>query len=182
MVDEIYDIFDEQGHKIGKASWTECHKKGLLHSCASAMIFKDISKHELLIHKRSSTMAQDPNLWQHSAGGHIVTGDSVEKGVLKEVQEELFWKHGLPKLSLRKVLTFLNEDMPNNREFLTLFEIIYPGPFYFDPEELAEQPKWVEWSTLLKDMHDKPQLYAPVFHNIVQVYQSPDKYTDGPQF
>jgi isopentenyldiphosphate isomerase len=181
MTEEIYDVFDETGVPIGTASWTECHTKGLLHRSASALIFRDESRQETLIQQRSFTMAHFPGLWTHAVGGHLLAGDSVEQGMLRELQEELFWQHKLPQLSLNKVVTFLNHDMPHNREFLTLFEVVYPGPFYPNPSEVAET-HWIEWKTLMDAMREDRDRFAPVFHKVVDVYSHPAVARLGPQF
>lgn len=182
MVDEIYDVFDEKGNKVRTATWTEVHTLGLLHHTASILIFKDASRRELLIQKRSATVAQHAGLLQHSAGGHILAGDSTEKGMRRELQEELFFDHPLPDLSLTKIVTFFNQDMPTNREFLTLFETIYPGPFFYGPNEVAQPPHWVNWGDLLQDVKKEPDKYSPAFRKILEVYAAPSRYADAPQF
>ena len=182
MTEEIYDIFDIAGGKTGTASWTECHTKGLLHRCVSALIFRDESKRETLIQQRSLAMAHNPGLWTHAAGGHVLTGDSVERGMLTELQEELFWRNKLPAVSLRKIVTFFNHDMPNNREFITLFDAVYPGPFDPNPSEVAGAPCWIEWQTLVDAMREDPGRFAPVFHTVVDVYSRPHDFRLGPQF
>ena len=106
MVDEVYDVVDELGKKIRTATWTEVHTKGLRHQTVSALIFKDKTKLEVLIQRRSAAMAQDPGVWQHSAGGHVLSEDTKDKGIRKELQEELFAGHTLPKFEIKKLFTF----------------------------------------------------------------------------
>jgi isopentenyldiphosphate isomerase len=170
MADEVYDVVDETGNKIGTATWTEVHAKGLLHQCVSALVFKDTTRSETLLQKRSQNMSQNPGLWQHAAGGHVLAGQSVEQGIRTELQEELFAGHELPDFEIKKVGSFFNHDMPNNKEILNLFEVTYPGPFYFDDKELAEPPTWIRWTDLLKDLKDNPNKYTPVFHTIIKFY------------
>jgi len=182
MIDEIYDVFDRAGNKVGQATWTECHTKGFIHRCASALIFKNRSKQETLIQQRSANMSQHPKLWTHAVGGHVLAGDTMEEGIRKELQEELFWNHSLPNLVIKKIVTFFNHDMPNNNEFLTLFEVIYSGPFFYNPTEVAKPPEWIAWPKLIDDMRRSPAKYTPVFHKIIDVYEAPAKHADGPQF
>ncbi len=63
MQDEVYDVFDMQGNKVGTATWTECHSKGLVHRTVSALVFKDDTKREMLIQRRSLQMTQSPGTW-----------------------------------------------------------------------------------------------------------------------
>lgn len=170
MPDEIYDIVAKNGTKIGTATWTEVHTKGLLHQCASILIFRDKSRNETLIQRRSLRMAQHPGIWQHAAGGHILAGETADEGIRKELQEELFYNHNLPKFKIKKIITFFQNDFPNNRELLTLYEAIYPGPFFHDPKEVAEPPIWITWAELLENIKNNPTQFTPAFHNIIHAY------------
>ena len=86
-------------------------------------------------------------------------------------QEELFHEKPLPPFELRKVLTFRNyEDIPNNREILHVYEAVYPGPFFFSPKEVAEEPVWMDWQKLIESMKAHPELYTGAFHNIMKEY------------
>ncbi|OGE91153.1 MAG: hypothetical protein A2722_03970 [Candidatus Doudnabacteria bacterium RIFCSPHIGHO2_01_FULL_50_11] len=171
MQDEVYDVVNEKGEKVATATWHEVHAKGLLHATAAALVFKDASKKEILIKRRSNSMIQKPGLWEYSAGGHVLAGQTPEGGVRAELQEELFEGRKLPKFVIRPVMKFFNNDIPNNKEILHLFEAIYPGPFFHGRKEVAAPPKWVKWLDLLADMRNKPEKYTPVFHNIIEHYQ-----------
>jgi isopentenyldiphosphate isomerase len=169
MADEVYDIFDKEGRVIGTATWSECHRKGLIHQVSSVLVFKDSSKKEILLQKRSDKMNQDPSLLQHSAGGHTISGKTPEEGAEEELREELFRDHELSKLKLTKVCTFFQNDLPNNNEIMNVFEFVYPGPFYFG-KELAEEPVWVKWEDLIKDVEENSQKYTKSFRNILDNY------------
>ena len=169
-MDEIYDVVDKNGNKIREATWTEVHTQGLLHLTAAVLIFKDISKKEVLIQKRSEKMKQTPGQWQHSAGGHILAGDMPDQAIRKEISEELFSGRNLPDFEIKKVLSFLQQDFPNNNEIMHLYEAIYPGPFYHDEKEVAEEPVWKNWGELIKDMKENPNTYTPSFHCIMKEY------------
>ncbi len=174
-MDELYDIYDSEKNKIGVASWTDVHAKGLLHHTVAVLIFKDRTRQELLIHRRNPAVAQDPGLWQHSAGGHVVASETLQEAIRREVREELFVNHDLPQLEIREVLSFNNRDLPNNNEILHLFETVYPGPFYYDTIELAEEPLWVAFATLLEDVRQWPERYTQAFRNILSRYCSTRK-------
>lgn len=172
MESEVYDIFNKSGKRVGKATWEKCHTEGLIHKSACVLVFKDRSRKELLLQRRGRNMTQDPGLYQHSAGGHMFSGESVVKGAARELQEELFSGHKLPKLEIRKVKTFFNRDLPNNNEIFTIFETFYPGPFFHQPEELEEKPVWVSWEKLLNDVKKNPEKYTNAFRNILREYGS----------
>lgn len=169
-MDEVYDVIDKEGGKIGKATWTEVHAEGLLHQTVAVLIFKDKTRKEILLQKRNAGMKQHPNLLQHSAGGHVLAGDTLDNAIRKEIQEELFSNHSLPDLEIKKVKTFFTTDISQNNEMMNLFEAIYPGPFYYDKKELAEEPRWIRVDELIEDISARPQQYTPNFRRIIKEY------------
>ena len=58
ILEEVYDVVDKNGNKIGEATWTQVHTKGLLHQNVHGLVFKDDTRKETLIKKRS--MLQRP--------------------------------------------------------------------------------------------------------------------------
>src|SRR5258708_4705852 len=107
-MDEIYDVIDNGGRKNGDATSTECHMQGLLHQTPCILIFKNTSKQEALLQRRNTNIDQVPGLLQHSAGGHMLAGETPEEGIRKEVSEELFVDHEMPDFSIKKISTFFN--------------------------------------------------------------------------
>ncbi len=169
MQDEIYDIFDRSGRKIGRATWTEAHTKGLIHQTSAILVFRDRTKQELLIQKRSKRMFHSPGLWMHSAGGHVLAGTSVREGARQELQEELFFGQRAPEVPMRFVTQYLHHDLPHNYERLHVFEMVYPGPFSRGPKEVSRL-KWVNVNELRADMKQHPEIYAPAFHLVFTRY------------
>ena len=171
--DEIYDVVDKNGHQLGTASWTECHTKGLLHQCVHGLIFNNKSREKILIQKRSKNAIQEPNKWEASTAGHLVSGETPEEGILRELEEELFANHKLPNsIKARKITTFLNNDIPNNNELVYLFEIIYQGPFYYQKLDYSRKPLWIDFDRLLKDINKNPAKYAQFFINDMKEFVS----------
>lgn len=174
MIDEVYDIFNEQWEKIGTATWTEVHTKFLLHKSSAALVFRDASCREVLLQRRGYNMAQGPGLLTSSAGGHALSGQTSEECMRDELGDELFFGQPLPAVELCLVDVFLNidcfsaEGVPQNREIISIFEAIYPGPFFYNPEEVAEPPQWIAWDELKKDMEDNPKKYTRLLHEMVQ--------------
>ncbi len=170
MTDEIYDVVDKEGNKIGTATWTEVHTKGLLHQTAAVLIFKDDSKNKVLIQKRSASMKQHPNLWHNSAGGHILAGQTPDEAIRQEIQEEIFFNHNLPDLEIKNICSFYTNDAPMNNEILHLYEAIHPGPFFYDKKEVAEEPRWIKVDDLIRDISSNPEKYTPNFRRIMKEY------------
>jgi isopentenyl-diphosphate Delta-isomerase len=169
MKEEIYDVVDEQGNVLGQASWSEVHSKGLLHQTAAVMLFRDEKREEFLVQRRSEQVIL-PGLLQHSAGGHVISGKTPDEGALLELKEELFHEVDLPGIPLKKVVHFLQRDMPANLELLHIYEGYYDGDFSPNPEELAGRPYWVDWEELLGDVGMRPERYTPSFRLVLEQY------------
>lgn len=170
MHDEIFDVVDASGAVIGTASWDELHENGLLHVTAAVILFKDSSKQEVLLQRRSMSVKQMPGLLQHAAGGHVVSGKTPDEGVRMELQEELFHEQELPEIELRKVTHFHQHDIPGNCEILHIYEGFYDGPFSPSPHELSGEPFWVDWEQLLLDIKEHPEKYTASFLMVLEEY------------
>ncbi len=171
IFNEVYDVVDTSGNKIGTATWTECHTKGLLHQVVHGLVFKDSSKKEVLIKKRGSKMVQGRGLWEVAVAGHMLAGRTSLQEIRKELQEELFEGHKLPKdLKIKKITKFFNNDVPNKHEIAYLFEIIYPGPFHHQKEEVAGKPTWINFNKLVREMRNNNGRYAQYSINDVKEY------------
>lgn len=85
---EYFDVLNEYGEFTGKiATREECHEKGLWHRSVYAFIFNE--KGEVLLQKRSSNKKLWPNLWDITAGGHVLAGEFGIQALIREVKEEL---------------------------------------------------------------------------------------------
>lgn len=86
---EFFDVLKETGEYSNEvASRKECHKKGLWHKAAVVFIInKDNSK--VLLQKRSATKRLWPNLWDVTAGGHVLTGELGYQAIIRETKEEI---------------------------------------------------------------------------------------------
>ena len=86
---EFFDVLKETGEYSNEvASREECHKKGLWHKAAVVFIInKDNSK--VLLQKRSATKRLWPNLWDVTAGGHVLTGELGYQAIIRETKEEI---------------------------------------------------------------------------------------------
>ena len=155
----MLDVVDEEDNIIGQASFEECHTKGLRHRGASVLVFRDSSLKEMLIQKRSLHLAADPGKFISSASGHVDSGEGYEEAALREMYEEIF--HGMEetRLALRLIVKMSIIDRPMNREFVSLYYTVCPGPFSPQPDEVMKL-EFVSVDTLRKDMAANPERYC----------------------
>lgn len=123
MTEEYFDILNSDGTYSGNiASRKECHEKGLWHR--AVIIFVINKEGKILLQKRSANKKTWPNLWDLTAGGHVVTGELGYQAIIREAKEEL--NLDVKKEELTYVGSFISEDVkPNiiNRHFNEFFII-----------------------------------------------------------
>jgi|WetSurMetagenome_2_1015567.scaffolds.fasta_scaffold00335_11 isopentenyl-diphosphate Delta-isomerase len=86
--EELLDIVDEGGRALGYARpRAEVHRLGLWHETVHVWIVD--SRGMILFQKRSSSKESFPGLWDVSAAGHIVSGETAANAAIRETRQEL---------------------------------------------------------------------------------------------
>ena len=89
MKDELFDIYDEAGNRVGVATRRECHgNPKLLHRTAHVVVFHPETG-AILLQKRAATKDIQPGKWDTAVGGHLALGEDYETGARRELAEEL---------------------------------------------------------------------------------------------
>lgn len=87
-MEEYFDILDENGEFTNKVeSRSTCHKEGLWHKAVALFIIN--SKNQVLLQKRSANKRMWPNLWDITAGGHVLAGEFGFQSIIREIKEEI---------------------------------------------------------------------------------------------
>lgn len=87
-MEEIFDVLDEEGNCTRKTETREkCHKEGLWHKAVALSIIN--SKGQVLLQKRSPNKRLWPNMWDITAGGHVLAGEFGFQAIKREKKEEL---------------------------------------------------------------------------------------------
>ena len=88
-MNEFFDVLNEKGEFTGKIeSRDECHKQGLWHKAVVVFIISTYNK-SILLQQRSANKKLWPNLWDITAGGHVLTGEFGYQTVIRETKEEI---------------------------------------------------------------------------------------------
>ena len=87
--EEFFDVLNSWGEYTDKiASRKDCHENGLWHKAVVVFIISSDNKF-VLLQQRSSSKRLWPNLWDITAGGHVLAGELGYHAVIRETQEEL---------------------------------------------------------------------------------------------
>ncbi|MEO8105149.1 MAG: NUDIX domain-containing protein [Candidatus Saccharibacteria bacterium] len=88
MKSSYFDVFDEHENSMDlTASYDDVHRQGLWHRGVHVLIYTP--DREIVMQKRSASLAYHPNEVEISVGGGVDAGESPQHAALREVHEEL---------------------------------------------------------------------------------------------
>lgn len=130
MPKELFDIVDEDDHKIGTASREECHKSGLIHRSVMFFVFDDQGK--VLVTKRTETKDFFPGYWSIVLGGHVRANEGYEDAVIREIEEET----GLKEKPF--FMDSFKKRISEEKENVKVFGLLAKHKLVLNKEELEE--------------------------------------------
>ncbi len=131
-MEEIFDIYTEDGVKKGTATRKEAHEKKLIHK--SVMVFLFNPRGELFLQKRSESKDLYTGMLTGSVSGHIDSGEDALAAAKREMREEI----GVSDIHLEKIGEF-RSFTDEEREIVTLFRCEYEGEMQINKEEIQEK-------------------------------------------
>ena len=88
-MEEMFDIYDESGRRVGTAPRSACHgNPNLIHRTAHVVVLHPATG-RMLLQKRSAAKDIQPGKWDTAVGGHLDAGESSEEAARRELAEEL---------------------------------------------------------------------------------------------
>lgn len=150
---------DEEENDLGEISLERAHSEGLLHRISTVYLIND--KGQILVQKR------DDGRLDHSASGHVDSGESYLEAAKRELQEEL----GVSDVELDEIGDCSsNEESGRIRHKFKVFKS-KANPGKLNPEEVMEVfwagPREV-WNDMQKDSGDKK--YCGGFKSTLELY------------
>ena len=112
-------------------------------------------KKELLLQKRSATKKSHPNCWDISGAGHIMAGESVIDGAIRELKEELGIKTNENELKFIAIVK--STKNPKNMEFQYVYLLKcnkQVEEYIFEDNEVSEV-KYVHFKELEKMVEER---------------------------
>lgn len=136
MNEELFDVLDASGRKVGQALRRECHgNPALIHPAVHVLVCDHAGR--LFLQKRSSVKDIQPRKWDTSVGGHPRCGEEAEAAARREMREEL----GVEPPCLEPLYHYLWRSAVET-EFVTSFRAVHEGPFNLQPEEIETGRFW----------------------------------------
>jgi len=151
-MEEFFDVLNEKGIYTGREESREnCHQYGLWHKAVAIFIIN--SKNQVLLQKRSPYKKLWPNMWDMTAGGHVLAGEFGFEAVMRETKEELGIE--LDKQDITFIGSALSSnikgDVVNNHfnEYYIVNKDIDETKLKLQKEEVSEV-KWINKEEIIK--------------------------------
>jgi len=162
---EKQDVLDENGKPTGKVKTREeIHKDNNWHLSVHAWIINSMG--ELLIQKRAPEKESNPNKWDMSAGGHVMSGDSEILTITREFEEELGIK--IDQSDLKYIFTVRQKAVLKNGTYINneinpvylIKKDLDLSKMVMQKEEVSEV-KWIPWQELEKKINENDSTFVP---------------------
>jgi len=158
---ELLEVVTAEGEIIKILPRSEIHGNPLLvHRVVHALVFNQ--KGELLLQKRSMNKDVAPGKWDTSVGGHVNPGETLEKAVQRETEEEL----GIRSCSFKFLYSYIHSN-PYETELVYTYSCIYDGEIFFNRDEIDEVKTW-SMEEIKKNIRNK--IFSDNFEHEIGMY------------
>ena len=136
-VDELAQLYDAQHQPRGTAPRSRVRRENLRHGATGIVVRDRLGR--VYVHRRTETKDLYPGMFDFTAGGVMLAGESPDESARREAAEEL----GVTGAELRRIGVAEYED--DHTHYVSFqYEAEYGGPIRWQPEEVA----WGTWMTL----------------------------------
>lgn len=133
---ELLEVVTSEGEIIKILPRLEIHgNPSLIHRVVHVLVFDN--KGALLLQKRSLNKDVAPGKWDTSVGGHVNPGETIDKAVQREMEEEL----GIRSCNLKFLYSYIHSN-PYETELVYTYSCIYDGEIFFNRDEIDEVKTW----------------------------------------
>lgn len=151
-MDEMVDVLTETGKFTDNVEMKQlCHKKGLWHKAVAVFIIN--SKNQVLLQKRSKNKKMWPDMWDISAGGHVLAGEFGFQAIIREIKEELGLSIKKEEITFIGCSTSINKkgDILNKHfnEYYVVTKDIDEKKLKLQKEEVSEV-KWINKEEIIE--------------------------------
>ncbi len=155
-MEEFFDVLNENGNYTGKVeSRKKCHKEGLWHKAVVVFIIN--SKNQVLLQRRSPNKRMWPNMWDVTAGGHVLAGEFGFQSIIREAKEELGIELDKNEMIFlgASISTNIKGDIVNKHfnEYYVVNKDLDEKKLTLQKEEVSEV-KWINKDEIIKRIRD----------------------------
>lgn len=155
---EILDVYTRDGKYIGKKERSICHSANprCYHKPVWIWIINDDNK--ILIQKRAKCKKDDPNLWDMPSAGHILAGETIIEGAIRETEEELGIKTS--SYDYKFLFEYICDESFEIAQVFLLKKNIEISSMKLQEEEVSEV-KWVNYEEFKNIFYSKEFVLYP---------------------
>lgn len=133
---ELLEVVTSEGEIIKILPRSEIHgNPSLIHRVVHVLVFNN--KGDLLLQKRSMNKDVAPGKWDTSVGGHVNPGETLDKAVQREMEEEL----GIRSCNFKFLYSHIHSN-PYETELVYTYLCVYNGEIFFNRDEIDEVKAW----------------------------------------
>jgi isopentenyl-diphosphate delta-isomerase len=153
-------LVDEHDREIGSSSKSDCHSgSGVLHRAFSIFVFN--GDNELLLQKRSPTKLLWPNYWSNTCCSHPRRGESMERAVVRRLEQELGFMCPLEFLYKFRYQAQYG-SIGAEHEYCSVYHGRYDGPVDVNINEIADW-RFIGVQDLERELQRAPETFTPWF-------------------
>ena len=170
VVDEVFEIVDENDNVIGTELRSIVHTKGILHRSAQVLLVNSGGK--VFLQQRSPSKRICPLAWDIGVAEHLKPGESYKDAAKRGLKEEL----GI-EAEVDMVITPYREDNEYDngktidREFAAAFIAVSDDDVVLDRSEVADG-RFFRLEEVRKMMNENSEKFTPWFVNLWKIIES----------
>lgn len=153
-------LVDLQDRERGMCGKLDAHRSPMLHRAFSVFLYR---RGELLLQQRAMGKYHCPGIWANTCCSHPYPQEDTAAAAKRRLVEETGIEHD----ALREIFAFSYYAPFDNGLYEYEYDHVFVGEYMGEPQaydcEEIEQMAWVNMDTLLADMTEQPQKYAPWF-------------------
>jgi isopentenyl-diphosphate delta-isomerase len=156
---ELLDIVNANDEIIGTMNRDAAHTAGALHRIAAVFVFNESGQLYVQVRKSSG------NLYDHSVGGHVSSGETYAVAASRETKEEL----GIA-LPLQELSIFNPNYAADSMHIFGLYTCTVELGWQFAPNQEVEEVIAMEVEDVQKLMIDEPDRFTRGFIATMKEY------------